>query len=96
MNTTKLTGVALATLVAGMFGAATMSSAIAADGHDGMVKCMHSSACKGQGACKGEANSCKGQNACKGQAFTMQKSQADCDKAMAMAKSDHKMDEKKM
>ncbi|MFZ2237751.1 MAG: hypothetical protein WBP11_01585 [Dokdonella sp.] len=97
MNTTKLTGVALATLVAGMFGTATMSSAFAAEGHDGMVKCEHSSACKGQGACKTEANACKGQNACKGTAMTMQESQAACDKAQAMAKSDdHKMDDKKM
>ncbi len=92
MNTTKLTGVALATLVAGMFGTATMSSAFAADGHDGMVKCEASSACKGHGACKGEANACKGMNACKGQAFTMQDSQAACDKAQA----DAKMEEKKM
>ncbi len=96
MNTTKLTGVALATLVAGMFGTATMSSAFAADGNDGMVKCEASSACKGQGACKTEANACKGENACKGQAMTMQKSQADCDKAQATAKSEHKMDDKKM
>ena len=92
MNTTKLTGIALATMVAGLFGATTMTTAFAADGHDGAVKCMHSSACKGQGACKSEANSCKGENACKGQAFTMQKSQAACDAAQASAKSaDKKM-----
>lgn len=90
MNTTKLTGIALATMVAGMFGAATMSSAIAADGHDGQVKCMHSSACKGQGACKSEANACKGQNACKGTAMTMQDSQAACDTAQAAAKAEAK------
>ena len=92
MNTTKLTGVALATMVAGMFGTATMSSAFAADGNDGMVKCEASSACKGHGACKSEANACKGQNACKGTAMTMQESQAACDKAQSDAKSaDKKM-----
>lgn len=98
MNTTKLTGIALATMVAGMFGTATMSTAFAAEGNDGQVKCEHSSACKGQGACKSESSACKGQNACKGQAMTMQDSQAACDKAQSMAKmdGDHKMDEKKM
>ncbi|HEY0179375.1 MAG TPA: hypothetical protein VGC30_07065 [Dokdonella sp.] len=83
-NVSKLTGIALATAVAGLFTLATASPAFAAD--EAKVKCEHSSACKGQGACKQASNSCKGQNACKGEGFTMQKSKADCKAAQDAAK----------
>jgi uncharacterized membrane protein len=43
------------------------------------VKCAGVNACKGQAACKGEANSCKGQNACKGQGW-ITASTEDCKK----------------
>jgi hypothetical protein len=91
MKTNKLNGAAMAMMVAGLF-AVTSMSASAADktapskGDTASVKCVNSSSCKGQGACKQASNSCKGQNACKGQGFTMQKSQADCTAAQAAAK----------
>lgn len=88
MNVNKLTGIALATAVAGLFAAGNVA---AHDGHDhagsdAKVKCEASSACKGHGACASAKNACKGQNACKGEAFTMQKSEADCKAAQAEAK----------
>lgn len=84
MNASKLTGIALATAVAGLFTLASAAPAFAAD--EGKVKCEHSSSCKGQGACKQASNSCKGQNACKGEGFTMQKDKAACDTAQKDAK----------
>jgi hypothetical protein len=48
---------------------------------------MHSSACKGKGACKTKANACKGQNSCKGQGFTMQNDKAACAAAQEAAKA---------
>jgi hypothetical protein len=79
---------AMAVMVAGLFAAAAMNTAVAspAAGDQAGVKCMNSSSCKGQGACKQATNACKGQNSCKGQGFTMQKTQADCDAAQAAAK----------
>jgi hypothetical protein len=90
MKTNKLNGGAMAIMVASLF-AMTSLTATAADktstsSDTASVKCMHSSSCKGQGACKQASNSCKGQNACKGQGFTMQKSQQDCTAAQAAAK----------
>jgi hypothetical protein len=84
MNVSKLTGLALATAVAGLFTMASVSTAFAAD--EAHMKCDKSSSCKGQGACKQASNSCKGQNACKGQGFTMQKDEAACKDAQAKAK----------
>lgn len=90
MKTNTFNSGAMAILVAGLF-AATSMSAVAADktatGDTAAVKCMHSSSCKGHGACKQASNACKGQNSCKGQGFTMQKSQQDCSAAQAAAKS---------
>ena len=83
-NVSKLTGIALATAVAGLFTMAVSAPAFASD--DGKVKCEHSSSCKGQGACKTSANSCKGTNACKGEGMTMQKDKAACDAAQKDAK----------
>lgn len=82
MNVSKLTGIALATAVAGLF---TFAAAPAFAADDAKMKCEHSSSCKGQGACKTTANSCKGQNACKGAGFTMQKDKAACDEAQKEA-----------
>ena len=84
MNATRNTAVALATAAASLFFTAGISTAFAGD--EATVKCEHSSACKGHGACKSSSNSCKGQNACKGQGFTMQKSKAECEAAQKAAK----------
>lgn len=87
MNVSKLTGIALATAVAGLFTLATAAPAFAAAGDTAKVKCEHSSSCKGQGACKQASNSCKGQNACKGEGFTMQKDAASCTAAQSAVKA---------
>jgi hypothetical protein len=89
MNVKTVNASAMAVMVAGLFAAAAVSAAPVGStnaGDQAMVKCVNSSSCKGQGACKQATNSCKGQNACKGQGFTMQKSQADCSAAQAAAK----------
>lgn len=83
-NVSKLTGIALATAVAGLFTLASAAPAYAAD--EAKVKCEHSSSCKGHGACATAKNSCKGQNACKGEGFTMQKDDAACKAAQDEAK----------
>ncbi len=83
MNSAKMTGIALATTAASLFSLATISTVHAADA---TVKCEHSTACKGQGACMTAKNDCSGQNACKGQGFTEQKSEAACKAAQAAAK----------
>lgn len=75
MKTAKISGIALATAAAGLFTLATIGTASAADA---MVKCEHSTSCKGHSACKNSNNACKGQNACKGAGMTEQKSEADC------------------
>lgn len=88
MNLSKLSGIALATAVAGLFSLAAAAPAFAsADGTAAQMKCTNSSSCKGQGACKQAANSCKGQNACKGQGFTMQKDAGACAAAQASVKA---------
>jgi hypothetical protein len=88
MKTKTVNASAMAVMVAGLFAAAAANTAIAspAAGDQAMVKCVNSSSCKGQGACKQASNSCKGQNSCKGEGFTMQKSQADCAAAQAAVK----------
>jgi hypothetical protein len=89
MNIKTVNASAMAVMVAGLFAATAMSAAVAspAAGDQAMVKCVNSSSCKGQGACKQASNSCKGQNSCKGEGFTMQKTQADCAAAQAAAKA---------
>lgn len=89
MNIKTVNASAMAVMVAGLFAAAAVSASpvgSAPAGDQAMVKCVNSSSCKGQGACKQATNSCKGQNACKGQGFTMQKTQADCEAAQAAVK----------
>ena len=84
MNRSQAMGIAFATAAAGFFALAPMAAAVADD--SAMMKCEHSSACKGHGSCKGASNSCKGQNGCKGQGFTMQKGAAECTTAQGAAK----------
>lgn len=86
-NVSKLTGIALATAVAGLFTLANATPAYANEGAEAKVKCEHSSSCKGQGACATAKNSCKGENACKGEGFTMQKDDAACKAAQETAKA---------
>lgn len=87
MKTHLLNGGTMALMVAGLFATASLPAAAAThDSGTAMVKCVNSSSCKGQGACKQASNSCKGQNACKGQGFTMQPSQEACSAAQAAAK----------
>lgn len=87
MNVSGLTGIALATAVAGLFTLAAAAPAFAAAGDTAKVKCEHSSSCKGQGACKQASNACKGQNACKGEGFTMQNDADACQSAQDAAKA---------
>ncbi|MBU6200139.1 MAG: hypothetical protein KGI64_11455 [Xanthomonadaceae bacterium] len=87
MKASAIKSLALATAVAGLFAVTTASAANASAGDHAQVKCMHSTSCKGTGACKTKANSCKGHNACKGQGFTMQKDQAACKAAQEAAKA---------
>lgn len=77
MKASAIKSIALAAAVAGLFTVATVNAANSA-GDSAQVKCVHSSSCKGHGACKTAQNSCKGQNACKGQGFTMQKDASAC------------------
>ncbi|GAB2590965.1 hypothetical protein ISP15_16885 [Dyella jejuensis] len=88
MNVKTVNASAMAVMVAGLFAAAAVSAAPIGTpaGDTAMVKCVNSSSCKGQGACKQASNACKGQNACKGEGFTMQKTQADCNAAQAAVK----------
>jgi len=65
MKTNKLNGAAMAMMVAGLFAVTTMSASAGdktptGKGDTASVKCMNSSSCKGQGACKQASNACKG------------------------------------
>jgi len=87
MKASAIKSLALATAVAGLFAITTASAANASAGDQAQVKCMHSTSCKGTGACKSKANACKGQNSCKGAGFTMQKDEASCKAAQEAAKA---------
>lgn len=87
MNMSKLTGIALATAVAGLFSVVS-APAFAGSGNEAKMECPHSSSCKGQGSCKSAQNSCKGQNACKGQGMTMQDDAAACVEAQKASKKE--------
>jgi hypothetical protein len=65
---------AAALLIAGTALSAPMQMAAGEKGH-----CMGANACKGQSACKTEANACGGQNACKGKGFT-ETTKEECEK----------------
>ncbi len=86
-NASKLTGIALATTVAGLFAlGATMPAQAQPETSGTEVNCANSSSCKGQGACATANNACHGQNACKGQGMTTQPDEAACKAAQEKAK----------
>jgi hypothetical protein len=81
MNTTKLSGIAIAAVAASLFvlaPVATAGNTAAAAAPTG--KCMGGNSCKGTSSCKSFDHACKGQNSCKGKGFTVV-TKADCDKA---------------
>lgn len=78
----RLTGLVLATAAAGMFAAATVSSAA----EQAKVECDGANACKGKSSCQTANNACKGQNSCKGKGKA-EVSKADCDALHAKAKA---------
>jgi hypothetical protein len=85
MKTTKtLSGAAIATAAALLFGTLAASTASA---DEAKVKCMGVNACKGQSACKSAQHACKGKNSCKGQGFLEMSTKAQCDAAKAKSKS---------
>lgn len=90
LNAKKLTGIALATAAAGLFAAATIPSASAAE--EAKVHCDGVNQCKGQSACQSANNACRGQNSCKGKGW-LYLSKAECD--AAQAKMEKEMHEKK-
>lgn len=82
-QSSKLSGMALATAAALLFSTAPLTTASAADAK---VKCEGVNSCKGTSACSGASHSCQGQNSCKGQGFLLL-SKADCDAAKAKLKT---------
>ncbi|MBI2994520.1 MAG: hypothetical protein HYY48_10155 [Gammaproteobacteria bacterium] len=65
-----LSGIALATMAAGLFAmniAANAGEEKSAGSE--MVHCMGVNACKGHSSCKGADNACAGQNSCKGKGY---------------------------
>ncbi|HQW09942.1 MAG TPA: hypothetical protein PK681_09075 [Steroidobacteraceae bacterium] len=77
----KVTGAAIATTAALIFGALALPASAA---EVATVHCMGVNSCKGTTACKTATNACKGQNSCKGQGF-LELTQAQCDAAKAKA-----------
>jgi hypothetical protein len=75
----RLTGLMLATVAAGLFALAPLSSFAGEEGDAG-VKCEGGNACKGQSACKTAENACKGKNACKGHGYVMTATAEECTK----------------
>ena len=79
-------GVAVATLVAGMF---ALSAAAADGGNAGTptketsskVKCSGVNECKGKGECAGPGHACAGHNECKGKGWLTKESEEACKKA---------------
>jgi uncharacterized membrane protein len=74
-------GITIATAVATMVLAGTVTSMAQDKAKTDMIKCAGTNDCKGKGACKSAQNDCKGKNGCKGKGFTEMKSAADCTKA---------------
>lgn len=74
MDTSKLTGLAIAAAAATLFVAGcanqgTSSTGQSADSGAVKVKCYGANSCKGQAECKTAMNACKGQNTCKGSGY---------------------------
>lgn len=78
-KSSKISGAALATAAALLFGSVAVTTASA---EEAKVKCEGVNACKGQSACATAQNACQGQNACKGHGYLML-SKAECDAAKA-------------
>ena len=69
MNTPmKMTGIAIATVAAGLFALNGPVSA-ADNGAAETVHCAGVNACKGMSSCKTADSSCAGQNSCKGKGY---------------------------
>ncbi|MCW5570479.1 MAG: hypothetical protein KIT78_05235 [Steroidobacteraceae bacterium] len=80
----KVSGAAIATAAALLFGALALPAS-AAD--EATVHCMGVNSCKGTSACKTATNACRGQNSCKGKGFLeLTQAQCDAEKAKAGAK----------
>ena len=77
---TKVSGAAIATAAAMLFGTLTAVPASAAD--EAKVKCEGVNACKGKSACATATNSCQGQNSCKGHGY-LSLTKSECDAAKA-------------
>jgi hypothetical protein len=78
-KSSKISGAAIATAAALLFGSVAVTTASA---EEAKVKCEGVNACKGKSACATAHNSCQGQNACKGHGYLML-SKAECDAAKA-------------
>ncbi len=76
---TKVSGAAIATAAAMLFGTLT---AVPVSADDAKVKCEGVNSCKGKSACATAQNSCQGQNSCKGHGY-LTLSKAECDAAKA-------------
>jgi len=82
----SLSGMAMATAAALLFGAAPLTAS-AADA--AKVKCEGVNGCKGKSACHTATSGCQGQNTCKGKGYLMLP-KAECDAAMAKMKAEKK------
>lgn len=74
----KVSGAAIATAAALLFGTLTATTASAAE--EAKVKCVGANACKGHSACATAQNACQGKNSCKGKGY-VSLTQAECDAA---------------
>ncbi|HEY6643106.1 hypothetical protein [Povalibacter sp.] len=79
-TSTRVSGAAIATAAAMLFGTLGAVPVSAAD--DAKVKCEGVNSCKGKSACATAQNACQGQNSCKGHGY-LSLSKADCDAAKA-------------
>lgn len=80
----KISGAAIATAAALLFGSVTTTVSAA---EDAKVKCEGVNACKGKSACATATNACAGQNSCKGHGYLLL-SKSECDAAKAKMKED--------
>lgn len=77
METTKLSGIAIAAVAATLFVTGCANTVkpspanMSASQVGSKIKCYSGNSCKGQSECKSGNHACKGQNACKGQGFVM-------------------------
>jgi hypothetical protein len=79
MSDKRVTGAALATAAALLFGSAVVQTASA---EEAKIHCDGVNSCKGTSACATASNACHGQNECKGHGF-LELTKAECDAAKA-------------